>query len=79
VQSPEWQQLLARIGDTLMLHLLLHTSIFLPLPNNSFLQVVGKPMHEVWAAAAHDIRRHAMPVTAVRCLLPWRASSVLVA
>lgn len=47
--DPEWQLLLQRVGDAIMLHLLLHCSIFLPLPNNSFLQAAGLPIHEVRA------------------------------
>lgn len=47
LQGPEWQLLLQRIGDSLMIFLLLHCSIFLPLPNNSYLQVAGPPIHEV--------------------------------
>jgi hypothetical protein len=43
----EWQLLLARVGDALMLHLLLHTSIFLWLPNNNYVQVAGKAIQEV--------------------------------
>lgn len=47
LQGPGWRALLGRVGDTLMLHLLLHCSVFLPLPNNSYLQVAGPPIHEV--------------------------------
>jgi len=54
LQGPEWCQLLERIGDTLMLHLLLHCSIFLPLRNNSFLQVAGPPIHEVGHSGCHQ-------------------------
>eukprot|EP00775_Hariotina_reticulata_P002141 gene2141-2460_t len=43
----EWQQLLSRIGDELMLLLLLHSSIFVMLPGSNYLQVTGKPLHEV--------------------------------
>ncbi len=48
--APEWQLLLARIGDSLMLHLLLHSSLFLWLPNNNYMQVAGKAIHEVRTA-----------------------------
>lgn len=46
---PKPQALLARVGDTLMQHLLLHTAIFLPLAGGSdnFLQVTGRPIAEV--------------------------------
>ena len=39
--------LLARCGDTLMLHLLLHASLFAPLPNGCLLQLSGPPAVEV--------------------------------
>ena len=42
-----WPVLLARCGDALMLHLLLHASIFAPLPNGCLLQLSGLPAVEV--------------------------------
>lgn len=42
-----WERLLSRVGDALMMHLLLHSSIFVPLPNGSFLQVSGHPAPQV--------------------------------
>lgn len=36
-----WPLLLSRLGDTLMLYLLLHACIFVPLPNCCYLQVAG--------------------------------------
>ncbi len=47
LKGEPWQLLLSRIGDTLMLYLLMHTSLFLPLPNGCFLQVTGPPIAEV--------------------------------
>lgn len=47
LHSLAWRLLQERIGDELMLHMLLHTSIFVPLRNNNYLQVAGKPIHEV--------------------------------
>ena len=47
LQGEAWQLLLSRIGDTLMLFLLMHTSLFLPLPNGCFLQVTGASIAEV--------------------------------
>ncbi|BDA46320.1 probable telomerase reverse transcriptase [Coccomyxa sp. Obi] len=47
LKGEPWQLLLSRIGDTLMLYLLMHTSLFLPLPNGCFLQVTGSPIAEV--------------------------------
>lgn len=41
--SSEWCQLLSRIGDELMLTLLLHGSIYSPLPGNNLLQLTGRP------------------------------------
>lgn len=45
--TPAWQLLLARIGDELMLHLLQHTSIFLPIGGCNVLQATGRPVTEV--------------------------------
>lgn len=47
LKGEAWQLLLSRIGDTLMLFLLMHTSLFLPLPNGCFLQVTGESIAEV--------------------------------
>lgn len=52
---PKPQALLARVGDTLMQHLLLHTAIFLPLAGGSdnYLQVTGRPIAEVGSSSTH--------------------------
>ena len=42
-----WQRLLSRVGDGVMMHLLLHCSLFLPLPNGCFLQASGTPVAQV--------------------------------
>ncbi|KAK9842467.1 hypothetical protein WJX81_001464 [Elliptochloris bilobata] len=48
--APPWPLLLSRLGDTLMLYLLLHATIFVPLPNCCYLQVAGPPVAQrVWA------------------------------
>lgn len=39
-----------RLGDELMLHLLLHASIFVPLVNNNYMQVTGRPIWEASGA-----------------------------
>lgn len=39
--------ILTRIGETAMYHLLLNTSIFVALPNDSFCQLVGTPITEL--------------------------------
>jgi hypothetical protein len=41
------QVLLSRCGDALMLHLLLHASVFAPLPGGCLLQLSGLPAAEV--------------------------------
>ena len=41
LEGSAWQLLLSRIGDTLMLFLLMHTSLFLPLPHGCYLQAAG--------------------------------------
>jgi hypothetical protein len=50
--SSEWCQLLSRIGDELMLSLLLHCSIFSPLPGNNMLQLTGRPVSMVGRVCA---------------------------
>lgn len=47
LKGEAWQLLLSRIGDILMLYLLMHTSLFLPLPNGCFLQLTGVSVAEV--------------------------------
>lgn len=42
--SPGWEVLLSRIGDTLMLYLLLNVSIFLKMKNNCYFQLAGHPI-----------------------------------
>jgi hypothetical protein len=52
LRSSEWRQLHARVGDELMLHLLLHAAIFAPLPNGCYLQLAGRCINDVaWADA----------------------------
>lgn len=50
LRQPSWQLLLSRIGDSLMLHLLMHVTIFVPLPNGCYLQVNGLPAAQVMFA-----------------------------
>jgi hypothetical protein len=45
--SSEWCQLLSRIGDELMLSLVLYGSVFVPLPGGNMLQVTGRPVSMV--------------------------------
>lgn len=42
--SPAWEMLLSRIGDTLMVYLLLNVSMFLKMKNQCYFQVTGNPM-----------------------------------
>jgi telomerase reverse transcriptase len=42
--SPAWELLLSRIGDTLMLHLLLNVSMFATLENGCYFQLSGEPV-----------------------------------
>lgn len=44
LQSPEWDELLQRIGVDAMLHLLSETSVFVSLPNGCLCQVTGEPI-----------------------------------
>ena len=50
LKSEPWQLLLSRIGDVLMLHLLMHAAIFKPLPNSCFLQLTGIPADQACKA-----------------------------
>jgi hypothetical protein len=45
--APEWCTLLSRVGDELMLALLLHGAIFQPLPGGNYVQLAGTPVHTV--------------------------------
>ena len=47
LKGAAWQLLLSRIGDSIMLHLLMNASIFLPMANGSYLQVTGTPITQV--------------------------------
>ena len=47
LQGPAWGMLLACIGDTLMLYLLTHSSIFVQMANGCYLQVTGQPINKV--------------------------------
>ncbi|KAI5122895.1 hypothetical protein M0805_007573 [Coniferiporia weirii] len=44
IQAPEWNQLLSRVGETVLLHLLTETSIYVPLPNDCYCQLTGTPL-----------------------------------
>jgi hypothetical protein len=45
--APEWSTLLSRVGDELMLALLLHGAVFAPLPGGNYVQLAGTPVHTV--------------------------------
>ena len=47
LKDPAWELLLKRIGQPMMLHLLLHCAIFVGLPNACYLQVCGRPVNDV--------------------------------
>lgn len=56
--APPWPLLLSRLGDALMLYLLLHACIFVPLPNRCYLQVAGPPVAQrVWAQWRANVGR----------------------
>jgi len=60
LKSGAWPRLLSRCGDDLMLHLLLHASLFASLPNACLLQLSGLPAAEVRADAhSHTVCRPA--------------------
>jgi len=39
-------ELIRRIGDDAFRHIILHTSLFLPVQNNCFMQLSGEPVYE---------------------------------
>ena len=45
-------KLTLRIGDQAFRHLIVHTSIFLPVGNNSFVQITGLPVYDLYAGTA---------------------------
>ncbi|GIL68605.1 hypothetical protein Vafri_21857, partial [Volvox africanus] len=45
--GPSWRQLLARVGDEIMLNLLTNGAIFVGLGNGNYLQISGRPINEV--------------------------------
>ena len=47
LKGAAWQLLLSRIGDSIMLHLLMNASIFLHMANGCYLQVTGTPVTQV--------------------------------
>ena len=47
LSSPEWATLLSRVGDELMLALLLQGVVFAPLPGGNYVQLAGAPVHTV--------------------------------
>lgn len=51
--SPPWQMLLSRIGDRLMLYLLMYVSMFVSLPNGCCFQLSGPPVD----TAARQVKR----------------------
>ncbi|XP_057849916.2 telomerase reverse transcriptase isoform X5 [Cryptomeria japonica] len=58
LNSEAWVVLLSRVGDMFMLHLLLYTSIFYPLPNKSYVQIVGVPISSlVSSSQPHELLR----------------------
>jgi len=53
-----WPLLLSRLGDTLMLYLLLHASIFVSLPNGCYLQASGPPVAQASSLLPAHARTH---------------------
>ncbi|KAL5504247.1 EST2 [Sanghuangporus vaninii] len=44
LQAPEWGLLLKRVGDSIILHLLTETSVYIALPNDCYCQIIGPPL-----------------------------------
>ena len=47
VLTPSWEALLSRIGDVLMMHVLLERVILIRLPNQCFQQISGLPLPDL--------------------------------
>jgi hypothetical protein len=47
----------SRLGDAAFRHLFLNTSIFLPLVNNSYMQLCGPPVYELYEPAKQAKRK----------------------
>ena len=50
-------KLIFRIGDQAFRHLIVHTSIFLPVGSNSFVQITGLPVYDIHAGIAKGAGR----------------------
>ncbi|KAG0296419.1 hypothetical protein BGZ96_009502 [Linnemannia gamsii] len=59
VRSAQWETLLQRIGQPVMLYLLTQTSIFAALPNNCYCQITGPSISEQ-AVSKMPIQRHVL-------------------
>ncbi|KAL6051599.1 Telomerase reverse transcriptase, variant 3 [Balamuthia mandrillaris] len=57
LKGSEWDLLLSRIGDACMLHLLLHTCLFLPLPNSCYMQLTGPPLSSLLLRSGRKLKR----------------------
>ncbi|RMZ53723.1 hypothetical protein APUTEX25_003257 [Auxenochlorella protothecoides] len=57
--SEPWRLLLSRIGDTLMLYLLLHCSMWSRVPNGTVVQLTGPPMARIARASVFGRRPEA--------------------
>ncbi|KAH9481585.1 Telomerase reverse transcriptase [Psilocybe cubensis] len=54
LQAEEWENLLSRIGEDAMLHLLTETSIYVSLPNGCLCQLTGEPLINTAPPAYND-------------------------
>ncbi len=71
-----WPLLLSRLGDTLMLYLLLHASIFVSLPNGCYLQASGPPVAQASALLPAHARAVWLQLLSTRAPLCRSSSSV---
>ncbi len=55
--APEWGLLLERVGDTLFMQLLRHTSVFLHLGQANYLQATGRSVLEVSDEVGGKVQR----------------------
>lgn len=76
LRGASWERLLSRIGDALMMHLLLHGSIFLSLPNGCFLQVSGAPAPQVSRKDAPPRHVPSSPDAAIRLIFSKRFTNL---
>eukprot|EP00727_Mastigamoeba_balamuthi_P001166 m51a1_g11046 putative telomerase reverse transcriptase (1147) ;mRNA; f:456552-494419 len=68
--GPDWELLLSRVGDPVMVHVLLHEFVFCPLPRGCFLQVSGPPVASLVSATRQQGARAEVAACLLRRMIP---------